>query len=54
MLGLHPVQEGQRLDHLASHYLRDPHAYWRIAEINGVMIPDALAEIPFLRIPSEG
>jgi hypothetical protein len=42
----------QRLDHLAAFYLGDPTGYWRIAEINGAMLPDALALTRILTIPT--
>ncbi len=41
-LGRHLLRPGQRLDHLAKHYLDDPAGYWRICEINGAMIPEEL------------
>lgn len=52
-LGSHLRREGQRLDHLANFYLEDPHGYWRIAELNDAMLPDALAEADVLDIPTE-
>ena len=51
-VGEHVRKPAQRLDHLASGYLGDPHAYWRIAEVNGAVLPDALAEVERVRIPS--
>lgn len=50
-LGDHRRRDGQRLDHLANFYLGDPFGFWRVAEHNGVMLPDALAEVSALRIP---
>jgi hypothetical protein len=44
LLGLHVLRQGERLDHLAARYLDDPAGFWRIAEINGAMLPDALLE----------
>ncbi|MCM1983267.1 hypothetical protein [Lyngbya confervoides] len=52
LLGEHLRREGQRLDHLANYYLQDPNGYWRLAEFNDVMLPDALAEVNTLRIPT--
>lgn len=52
-LGEHRLREGQRLDHLASYYLDDPTAFWRICELNDVMLPDALAEVETVRIPTK-
>lgn len=52
LLGEHLRREGQRLDHLANFYLRDPNGFWRIAELNEAMLPDALAEADTLKIPT--
>jgi hypothetical protein len=52
-LGLHQRRQGQRLDQLANFYLDDPNGFWRIAELNQVMLPDALAEAGQIRIPAE-
>ena len=43
-LGLHAHKQGERTDHLSARYLDDPAGYWRIAEQNDVMLPDALLE----------
>jgi hypothetical protein len=51
LLGMHRRIEGQRLDHLAFHYLSDPAGYWRICELSDVMLPDALAEARDIPIP---
>ncbi len=51
LLGEHLRKQGQRLDHLANFYLADPSAYWRLAEINDAVLPDALAEVVSLKIP---
>ncbi len=53
-LGTHRRRDGQRLDHLAAHYLGDPHGYWRICELEDVLFPDALAEADELEIPTSG
>jgi hypothetical protein len=50
--GVHVRREGQTLDHLASGYLSDPHAYWRIAELNDAIVPDALEERETIEIPA--
>ena len=52
LLGEHLRKEGQRLDHLANFYLQDPNGFWRIAEINDAMLPDAIAEVNSLQIPT--
>ena len=51
-LGEHLLREGQRLDHLANYYLRDPTAFWRLCELNDVLLPDALAEVERVKIPT--
>jgi hypothetical protein len=53
-LGKHRLKEGQRLDHLAEHYLADATAFWRIAALNDAMTPDQLAEAEFVSIPVKG
>lgn len=51
-LGEHRLDDGQRLDHLASFYLDDPSGYWRICELNDALLPDALAEVELVKIPT--
>ena len=51
-LGEHLRQDGQRLDHLAGFYLGDPNGFWRIAEINDAILPDALALVRSITIPT--
>ena len=46
--------EDQSLDQLALAFLADAHAYWRIAEVNGAVLPDALAALERLKIPAPG
>jgi hypothetical protein len=53
-LGLHRLQEGQRLDHLADRYLGDPTAFWRIARHNDAMTVEQVAEQPLIAIPVRG
>ena len=52
LLGEHQLKEGQRLDHLANFYLEDPNAFWRISEINDATLPDQLAEVAAVKIPT--
>src|SRR5690242_20249116 len=40
----HLVHQGERLDHIAQRYYRDPERFWRIADANGVLWPDELME----------
>ena len=51
-VGRHVKKEGQTLDQLAAAYLADPHAYWRLAEVNDAILPDALTDVVLLQIPS--
>ena len=48
-LGAHTVREGDRLDLVAAAALGDPELFWRIADANGAMRPDAL-ETPGRRL----
>jgi hypothetical protein len=50
-LGEHLRKQGQRLDHLANHYLRDPNGFWRVAEINDAMLPDSVLRQEVIKIP---
>jgi hypothetical protein len=50
-LGTHLRKQGQRLDHLAAKYLRDPAGAWRLCELSDVMHPQALAEETEIPIP---
>jgi len=51
LLGIHALRQGERLDHLAAKYLDDPTGYWRIAEQNELMLPEALTEAREIEIP---
>ena len=51
-VGRHVKKEGQTLDQLASSYLADPHAYWRLAEVNDAILPDALTDLTVIDIPA--
>jgi hypothetical protein len=51
LLGIHAHREGERLDHLAAQYLNNPAGYWRIAEQNDAMLPEALTEAREIEIP---
>ncbi len=50
-LGIHLLKQGERPDLLAAMYLNDPAGYWRIAEQNNVMLPEALTEAREIEIP---
>jgi hypothetical protein len=51
VLGFHLRKQGERLDLLAALYLKDPAAFWRIAEVNGVALAEALTEAREVAIP---
>jgi len=53
LLGIHIMRQGQRIDHLAWKYLDDPAGFWRMCELNDVMLPEALTEAPEVAIPSK-
>jgi hypothetical protein len=52
-LGDHLRREGQRLDQLAAFYVSDANGYWRLCELNDAILPDALAEVDEIKIPTE-
>lgn len=53
LLGLHLHKNGQRLDHLAAHYLNDPAGFWRLAEMNNAMLPDSVTSQSEIMIPQK-
>jgi len=44
LLSEHVVVEGDRLDNVTAQYLGDPLQFWRIADANNAMRPEALTE----------
>ncbi|HEY4187772.1 MAG TPA: hypothetical protein VGP07_22040 [Polyangia bacterium] len=50
--GRHVRKQSDTLDQLASGYLKDPNAFWRLAEVNDAVLPDALAEVEEITIPT--
>jgi hypothetical protein len=50
LLQEHVVAAGDRLDNLAAQYLGDPEQFWRIADANAAMRPEALTEEPGRRL----
>ena len=50
--GLHVRKEGEAIDQLAAAFMADANGYWRIAELNGVILPDALGELDVIKIPA--
>jgi hypothetical protein len=51
LLGIHLLKQGERIDLLAAKYTNDPAGFWRIAEQNDVMLPEALTEAREVEIP---
>lgn len=49
--GYHVRRQGQRLDHLAYQYLRDPAGFWRICEMNAAILPEQLSDADEVAIP---
>jgi hypothetical protein len=50
LLQEHRVQQSDRLDNIAAHYLGDPEQFWRLCDANGVLRPDELTETVGRRI----
>ena len=42
LLHEHVVEEGDRLDNITARYLGDPLQFWRVADANNAMQPEAL------------
>ncbi len=51
LLGYHRRLDGQRLDHVASFYLKDAAAFWRLCDANGATSPHALAAHELVGVP---
>lgn len=51
--GYHQRIQGQRIDHMAYKYLGDNAGFWRICELNDVMLPEALTEASDIAIPKK-
>lgn len=54
LAGYHRRLEGQRLDVIASHFLKDATAFWRLCDANGWVVPDTLAIQALIGIPEQG
>ena len=52
LLGIHLLRQGERLDHLAFRYLNNPAGFWRLCEMNDVMLAEALTEQREISIPA--
>lgn len=51
LAGYHRRLEGQRLDVIAAHFLKDATAFWRLCDANSWMVPDSLAVQDLIGIP---
>jgi len=51
--GFHRRLDGQRLDLIASHYLKDATAFWQLCNANNAIAPDALAAHNLIGIPAK-
>lgn len=50
-IGWHRRTDGERLDLIAYHYLKDATAAWQLCEANNAISPDALATHELIAIP---
>ncbi|MBZ5506420.1 MAG: LysM domain-containing protein [Acidobacteriia bacterium] len=46
LLQLHNISQGERMDLIASKYMNDAEAFWRIADANAAMNPEDLTGTP--------
>jgi hypothetical protein len=46
----HVVSQGERLDHLAYRYFRNPELFWRLCDANRTVLPDDLVAEPGKKI----
>ena len=50
LLQEHVVADDERLDNITAMYLGDPEQFWRVADANNAMRPQALTEVPGRRL----
>ncbi|MDT7543566.1 MAG: hypothetical protein QOE33_3470 [Acidobacteriota bacterium] len=53
LAGFHRRHEGQRLDLIASYYLKDATRFWQLCDANNEMSPDALSAHELIGIPQK-
>ena len=53
IMGYHLWRQGQRPDHLASHYLNDPAGFWKLGAANNAMLAESLSEQDTIAIPNK-
>jgi hypothetical protein len=51
LAGYHRVLLGQRLDHIAAFYFKDPAGFWLLCDANGARSPHALEASELIGIP---
>jgi len=51
--GIHVRKQGERSDHLATHYLSNSTGYWRLAELNDAMTAEVLTEKREIKVPTK-
>jgi hypothetical protein len=51
LIGYDRRNAGDRLDQNAARFLSDPTAFWRLCDVNGAMVPDALAVRNLVGVP---
>lgn len=51
--GYHLRIQGQRLNHMSYRYLNNSAGFWRICELNNVMLAEALSEASEIAIPEK-
>jgi hypothetical protein len=53
LAGYHARKQWQRIDHLASLYTNTSTGFWKIAEINNAMLPEAANCLKEIAIPTK-
>ena len=51
LLGYHRRLEGQRLDHIAAVYLKNPTGFWRLCDANETISPESLSARELIGVP---
>jgi hypothetical protein len=53
LFGYHRRLEGQRLDLIAAHHLRDATGFWRLCDANNTVVPNALESRNLVGLPGK-
>ena len=51
VLGFYRRQKGDRLDQISARFLADATEFWHVCDVNGAMVPDALAARDLVGVP---